>query len=295
MSPSALLLLFQLESALAAIDADDLRTHVRFLASDELRGRAFGHAGNEVAALYLASVFDRAGIEGEDGYFQRFEAWTSSLGPESSLTYPGAKTPYLVGEHFYPLHWSPKATVTAPLVFAGYGISAPELSYDDYQSVDAAGKIVVVLDHEPEEGDVGARFAGRGRTVHSQPARKIETAAALGALGLLLVPDESSHPDQPAPLDAAGYWPDSPAPRDEWFFSAPRASSTFVSAMISPSLARELARRDSVTIVSDVERRPLAARNVVGYLKGSDAVLQHELVIVGAHFDHEGVDAEGAI
>ncbi len=292
---AALSSLAQLEAGVAAIDAGDLRAHVRFLASDELQGRALGHPGNEVAALYLASVFERAGITGEADYFQRFEVFTSSLGPSSSLTYPGAAAPYLVGKDFYPLHDSPQGTVTAPLISAGYGISAPELSYDDYEGIDATGKIVVVLDHEPEEGEVGAGFAGRGRTVHAHPAKKIETAAARGAVGLLLVPDESSHPDQPPRLDAAGYWPNSPAPRDEWYFPSPDSRSTFVSAMISPSLARELSTRESITLVSAVKRQSLQARNVVGFVEGSDPSLRQELVIVGAHFDHEGLDSEGAI
>src|SRR5262245_36248749 len=108
----------ELDAALASIELADLEAHVRFLASDELRGRPLGHPGNDVAVLYLASVFERLGIEGDAGYFQSFDVESSSLGPSSSLTYPGAESPYLAGHDFHPLHSSPSVTVRAPLVFA---------------------------------------------------------------------------------------------------------------------------------------------------------------------------------
>jgi hypothetical protein len=248
----------ELDRATGSIEVQDLEAHVRFLASDELQGRALGHPGNDIAAAYLASIFERLGLEGEAGYFQRFDAASSALGPSSSLSYPAAAAPVLVGNDFYPLHSSPTATVHAPLVF-------PE-----GRDVDVEGKIVVIA-------DTGS---------HPRPEQHVDAFSQEGAVGLLLVRE---------PLDAGAYWPDAPSPRDEWYFLPSDPSSKLVSARISQRLATELSARDSLTLVSDVIRRPLAARNVVAHVRGAEAGLARDLVVVGAHFDHEGVDAEGRI
>src|SRR5262245_25945750 len=253
------------EDAAESIAAADLRAHVRFLASDELRGRALGHPGNDAAALYLASHFERAALETEEGYFQRFGIVTSALGAGSFLSGSDGNRSS-VGGDFHPLHSSASATVRARLLFAGYGITAPELAYDDYEGLDARDKIVVAMRHEPEDGEIGLRFAGRGTTVHALPERKVETARDHGAVGLLLVPDARAHPDEARSLDPKQYWPEHPSPADEWYFASDGSRPELVSAMISPALADELSRNGSeVTLAVDLNRRELSARNVVGY------------------------------
>lgn len=310
--------------AMLSIRAADLEAHVRFLASDELQGRALGHPGNDVAALYLASVLERLGLETEDGYFQWFEVSTSSLGKASSLT-QGTSVRYPVGEDFYPLHTSASATVTAGLVFAGYGITAPELSYDDYAGLDVRGEIVVAFQHEAQEYDDRSRFAGRAETVHARVEAKIDAARARGALGLILLPDSLSHPDEPPALDWASYWPEQPSALEERYFSTAGLDPGFVSAAVSGALAEKLLQEPlepkqvaiqkalgdasegepvsrpasfavdgpPITLAVDLSRVTLRARNVVGYLKGSHRA--EEIVVLGAHFDHEGIDADGRV
>lgn len=142
-----------------AITANDLKTYVRYLASDELEGRLTGAPGNEKAAEYIADLLERYGVTaGGDGgsYFQKFEfVSTVRLGRSNSLTFRGIAEPADEREaeldaEFRPVAFSSSARVEGPLVFAGYGISAPDAKYDDYAGVDVQGKIVVALRYAPD-------------------------------------------------------------------------------------------------------------------------------------------------
>src|SRR5512141_378751 len=131
------------EQGVSTITADDLRAHLRFLASDELQGRGAGHNGNQVAELYLATVFERLQLARATGvaYLQPVELVFSRLGEQNALTISEqvktatVDTRYSPGGDFYPHPASAARAVTAGLVFAGYGITAPELQYDDYGSI----------------------------------------------------------------------------------------------------------------------------------------------------------------
>src|SRR6516164_5207040 len=90
--------------------------------------------------------------------------------------------------------------VNAPLVFAGYGITAPEYHYDDYKGIEATGRIVIVLRHEPQENDDKSIFEGRQLTSHAELASKATNAKNHGAVGIILVNDLGNHPGDPDEL-----------------------------------------------------------------------------------------------
>ena len=129
--------------------------HVKYLASDELKGRGDGSPELDTAADYIASQFRLWGLRpmgDNNSYFQNFEVTTGAqVGPKTELQLNG--TDLKINEDFVPIPFSNTAEFEGPVVFAGFGITAPELHYDDYQGIDAAGKIVVVLRHQPQEGD----------------------------------------------------------------------------------------------------------------------------------------------
>ena len=147
-------------------EAEEFKRHLWFLASDDLKGRGNDQPEIDQAADYIADWFQRYGLlPGGDNstYFHEFEARTEvELGPETSVTLELAgKTAQLeLGSDCVPLFSGP-SPVSAPVAFAGFGISAPEIGYDDYAGLDAKGKVVAVFQHEPEEDVEGSRFAGR--------------------------------------------------------------------------------------------------------------------------------------
>ena len=284
--------------------------HVKFLASDQLEGRGDGSPGLEAAAEYIARQFREAGLEpfGDVGtFFQRFEMITGlSLEPGNTLTLRSGRNAvdFEIGRDYQLISTSndPSAPAeTLPLVFAGYGISAPALRYDDYAGIDAAGKAVLIFTHEPQENDARSAFEGQNNTVHSSIVRKVEVARSRGAKALIIIED-TNH--SPAP-DRYRRWLRDPQ-AEEYGLPVVHVSRDRVQRAlgtrlnlnnVSAEIDRDLEPRSrplrDVT-VTEVDRtvkvrRPV--RNVIGLLKGSDAGKADEIVIVGAHYDHLGRSA----
>ncbi|MBA3343006.1 MAG: hypothetical protein H0T48_14385 [Gemmatimonadaceae bacterium] len=152
------------------ISEGDLRADLTFLTSDPLQGRMSLENGDAVAIEWIASEFKKAGLKPAfgDSYIQpvpiveyRADAAQSSIvvrrrGGEQKFAWAdisgGFKRP---------------VDITAPVVFAGFGVSAPELGYDDYAGIDVKGKIVLVFEHEPEETNPRSVFNGTGNTRHA--------------------------------------------------------------------------------------------------------------------------------
>jgi hypothetical protein len=169
-----------------------------FLAADEMAGRDATSPDGQIAANYIASEFMSLGLkpvgDGET-YFQNFDMTIGPMDPsETSLKIrigPSEKT-YALGHDFMWTRQSAHPTqVSAPLVFAGYGINAPEYGYNDFSGIDVRGKIVMVLNREPQSNDPNSKFKGRWDTVHSYAWDKIEEVRNAGAVGLLFITDRT--------------------------------------------------------------------------------------------------------
>lgn len=164
---------------------------IKFLASDKLKGRGDGTKELDEAADYIAKRFKKYGLKpaGDNGtYVQRFKITVGAqMGPNNSVVYQSGatRTALTAGQDYVPFSFSEAVTVEAPLLFAGYGITAPEFNYDDYKGVDAKGKIVLVLRHEPQENDEKSVFAGKQLTTHAEIVNKAINARNLGAVGMI--------------------------------------------------------------------------------------------------------------
>src|SRR5437667_11391115 len=183
---------------------------VRTLADPKWEGRGVGTAGLDSAARYVAMEMAARGLSpaGDDGaYFQRMEVTTGvALGEPCSIEVRGRR--YDVGEKFMPIGFSKNGTLRAPVVFAGYGITAPGYDYDDYAGLDARDKIVLVFTNEPGEMDSTSRFDGNVNTPHSELRTKAINAREHGALGLLVVEGPLHHAGEPLRgprADGGGY------------------------------------------------------------------------------------------
>lgn len=289
------------------IDPKAFLAHVKFLASGDLEGRGNGSPGLETAADYIAARFREAGLEpaGDAGtFFQRFEMATGmSVEPGNSVTLHSGRgaVGFDIGRDYQIVSTSGVPTsppATLPVVFAGYGISAPSLRYDDYSGIDAADKAVLIFTHEPQEDDPRSAFDGQTNTVHSTMMRKVEVARKNGAKAILVMDDPNHRPA----TDRFRRWMREPQAEEYgipvFYLSrdlVQRALGTRLNlATASDEIDRDFAPKSralgevTVTAVDRTRRVRRPVRNVIGALTGSDASLQSEVVIVGAHYDHLG-------
>jgi len=289
------------------IDPRAYLEHIKFLASDDLEGRGNGSPGLDTAADYIASQFRAAGLEpgGEAGtYFQRFDMITGlSLQAGNSFTINAERgaVDFQIGRDYQLVSTSSDQSAPAqplPLVFAGYGISAPALHYDDYAGVDSTGKAVLIFTHEPQENDPRSAFDGQTNTMHASMMRKVEVARARGAKALLVI-DDANH--RPA-TDRFRRWLREPQAEEYglpvYYLSRDRVQRALGTRMNLGTVSAEIDRDfepksralNSLTVNAVDQtvkvRRPV--RNVIGILKGTDPSVEAETVIVGAHYDHLG-------
>ena len=272
---------------------------VTFLARDEMKGRGNGMAELDIAADYIAEQFRLAGLtpKGENGtYFQPFEVTTGAqLGAKNELAIAG--TALKITDDFVPIMISNTAEFDGPLVFAGYGITAPELNYDDYAGLDVTDKIVVVLRHEPQENNAQSKFDGTNYTRHAPFVNKAINARLHGAKGIVFLSDPLHRDEEVGPATRRIESSDMGIPA----IHAKRAAFARVFtaagkdlAQIQTEIDRDLQPRSFDLpatrghIATEVTRIKKTVRNVIGALEGSDPMLKNEWVVVGGHYDHLG-------
>ena len=299
-------------SAEPPITEDALLSHIRFLSSDDLQGRGNGSPGLERAADYIAARFKAAGLRpgGRDGgWFQPFELSAGlTIGDGNRLVVRSGATSVSLslGDSYYPLAASPGEDVSqtrtdlagVPLVFAGYGVSAPAFGYDDYEDLDVTGKAVLIFSHEPQENQRDSRLNGRRPLRATTLQRKAREARSRGAVALLVVSDPS-HPVDQARYEHFEIVPDAvdhqvPVLRVARVQMAPLLRAWGLDEVAS-LVDRDLAPRSrplagaTIDYVQRLSLNRRTVRNVVGVLDGSDAGRARQAVVLGAHYDHVGL------
>jgi Peptidase family M28 len=306
-----------ISQTLRGIRAEALRADLEFLADDALEGRATGSRGYDLAAKFVRARFQAEGLTSgtRDGkYFQNVALRRTEVEPNASslvLEANGKKSRFTYDKDFVLIdtHLHTTGSVSAPVVFAGYGITAPELGYDDYAGVDVHGKIVAVVFFEAP-----ASFPGTERAYYMDPQTKREIALAHGAVGML----EFSTPEIEAKFPwefmlrevKIGYnslrWLDStdkPFGLDEQIkttallsrsgaealFAGERQSLQEVFASVKSSKPVSFPLAKMVSISYKTRHTPVNSVNVVGVVPGSDPKLRNEYVVFTAHLDHLGI------
>jgi hypothetical protein len=278
---------------------------VKYLASPELKGRATGSPELETAAAFLAGKYREFGIAPADGksYLQAFDVTTNAkLGPNNRFAFrTGSRRAILDAADYVPFSFSSVGTFKGSVVFAGYGITAPEYHYDDYAGIDVKGKIVLVLRHEPQENDEKSVFAGKELTAHAAFTNKATNAKMHGAAAMILIDDAGNHPhDIPelvkfgstdGPKDAGLEIVEVKESRiDGWFDAAGKNLAT-VQAQIDKDLhPQSFAFPTSIDVEGqvDIQHEVKTVHNVAAYLPGTT----DEYVIFGAHYDHLGMGGQ---
>ncbi len=305
-----------------SIRQSDLRADLFFLASDTMQGRLADTPENRMAAEFIKSRFERMGLTpaGRNGsFYHEYNLMTASLGEGNALvvsaTTGDAERRLRLRQDYYPLSFSASGRARGELVFAGFGIVSPERDHDDYRG-SVEGQIVLVLNHEPGERDPDSVFDGLVTSEASRAVRKALYAQDHGAAALLIVTDVHNHDGSgnfQAQADRA--WPASPRRVPRYMLSAWMNEIRIPAAQISPAVAEALVRGSGRTLAelgeaadisggvapiplngpeleltTSVDRRVVPDRNVVAMIEGSDPELSDELVIISAHYDHDGAD-----
>lgn len=289
-----------------------LAAPIRFLADDALEGRGPGTRGDTLTRLYLASTLALLGLEPAfpgGAYEQPVEllgvvthaprAWTFRADGRNVTLADGADFVASSGVA------APRAELRdAALVFAGFGIQAPEFAWDDFKGADLRGKVLVLLNDDPDWDP--ALFAGPRRLYYGRWTYKFESAARQGAVGAILVhtPKSAGYPWQTVRTSWTG--------ENSRLAEAPEGRGLAVEAWITDDAARRLTAlggrdldqlvaaarsRDfapvplgiTTSLVLDDDVRRYATANVAAVLPGRDANLANEVVVYSAHHDHFGI------
>jgi Zn-dependent M28 family amino/carboxypeptidase len=297
-----------------------IKAHMAFLADDLLEGREAGTRGYDIAANYVASQYAQLGVKpaGDNGsYLQQVPLTASRAASEGGISYTSAdgKSGALTfGEDYLPAAQPNKAEVslTAPLVFVGYGVVAPERGRDDYAGLDVKGKIVVFLSGAP------AGFQTEERAHYGNVGVKRDAAARHGAVGVLTVPTTSSEKNRPFARGVPGYqdwrmtWRDAqdvPYVRGgdaaslatlslkgaaKLFAGAPVTLENVLAAAARPDgqvKGFDLPMQATVQLKTEIEKRQ--SSNVAGLIEGSDPALKAQVIVLSAHLDHLGITTHG--
>jgi hypothetical protein len=287
----------------ASVSAAEAAADVTWLADPARTGRGVGTPGSAAAAEWIAARMRALGLEpaGSQGFLQPFDAPVGArLEGENALAVAG--TELAISQDWRPFTFSDSGVAEGELVFAGYGITAPNLGYDDYAGLDVKGKVVLVADHFPRESDPASPFRAPEVFQFGEWRYKAMNARDHGAAGFIGVRDDWNHPG-PDELPA---WRGQVSSRAGVIaaratlaaLARAGADARALAAPIgeSPRIAprsRPLGIR--VRLAAGVAQERAGTANVVGLLRGSDPALASECVVVGAHFDHLGFGGESSL
>jgi peptidase M28-like protein/PDZ domain-containing protein/PA domain-containing protein len=281
------------------VSAAEAKGVVAWLADPARTGRGVGTPGNAAAAAYLVDQMKAIGLEpgGDDGFLQPFDAPVGAkLAGENLLVLGGRPAP--VGSAWQPFTFSDDGEARGELVWAGYGVTAPALGYDDYAGLDVKGKIVVVAAHFPREADQASPFRDPKAYGFGEWRYKAMNARDHGAAALVAVRDDWNHPGD----DALPPWRGQVASRAG--IVAVRATlAALAGAGVDARRLAATGQEDGkphsralgaeARVVAHVEQERAPTANVIGLLRGEDPAAG--CVVVGAHYDHLGYGGETSL
>jgi len=299
------------KTAAATITPGTLRAPIRYLASDELEGRGPATRGDQLARLYLSSELESLGYQpgGDRGSWEQtvdVVSVTAKLPKVWSFTGKNGNVDLKLSEDYIAGSGvqTPSAGFdNAPLVFVGYGIEAPEYKWDDFKGVDVRGKVLVMLNNDPDWDP--KLFAGNTRLYYGRWTYKFESGARHGAAGVIIVHTTPSagYPWQVVQSSWGGAQFELPAegePRiqmrgwatEDAMRRLLKAGGADLDKLVAQARSRSfkpvpLNLRTSIRFENEVSR--VRTANVAGLLPGSDPKLKDEVVIFTAHHDHFGI------
>ncbi len=297
-----LFLSLTLGASIAVMLSNDslLLEHIQYLASEELKGRGNNRPEIDEAARYIAAHFQEDGLmppgPGKT-YFQEFEVTIGRrLGPNNDVAVKieSERLTLEIGADYFPISYGADTMTEGNLVFAGFGITAPDLNYDDYKDIDVRGKIVLAFEHEPQENSPTSPFHGQQLTPYATVMHKVMNAKHLGAAAVILLPDSYNHDPEELTfhrdqsIDNMGIhvirvtqdWA-------ERLLNLDGHSSAEINRSLHVYLEPCSFEFKGVTahLSLDVVKEHRQIKNVLGLVPGQT----DEIIILGAHYDHLGL------
>jgi Zn-dependent M28 family amino/carboxypeptidase len=299
------------KAAAQTIRPELIRAHVRFLAHDLLEGRGPASRGDQLAQAYVAAQMEALGLEpgGPGGsWFQPFDVLgiTTHAPDVLSIAKGGEKVDLRFREDYITFSGvqQPESRIEdAEVVFVGYGIVAPEFGWDDFKGVDMKGKVLLVMNNDPE--DDPALFAGKTRLYYGRWGYKYEQAARVGAAGAIIIHTTPSAgypwqvvqsswtgeqfelPHEGGPQIQAKSWVTEDAARKIARLGGQDLDALRAAAQKKDFRPVALGARLSLALRNDVKKKQTG--NVIGRLPGRDPALSAQAVIFTAHHDHLGI------
>lgn len=302
-----------LEPGWTTIQQATLKNDVSYLASNRLQGRLSLSKGDDQATYWIADQFKKAGLKpaANNSYLQAVPLIEFIPDKDkSTLSYSANGKAIRWKAPDISIQFYKNIRVNGGIVFAGYGITAPELHYDDYQNIDVRGKIVLIFEHEPQETNPSSVFNGLANTPYATPYLKILNAQQHGAIAVLIAPEPNrSHPSNQDRYKTLIKYLNPMMPAQVLVDS----NITIPSATISDKIAKIIAGKSislsalqatidkqfqpqsqningtKITLVNkNTSSRTAKTYNAVGLLEGSDPKLKQETIIISAHHDHDG-------
>jgi len=285
------------------ITKEEIYEHIKYLASDKLEGRYPGSTGGTLAMDYLSKEFQTYGLTpfGDSSYIQPFDMITDlRLGEENSLviSMKDKSTQYKTEKDWMPLSYSSSGKMSGYLMFVGYGITAPDLNYDDYKGMLVEGKIVVIMTNSPTSNSKDNKFSS-----YESIYKKIIRARDNKAAGVIVISDPTSDDNMPKLVYSLAS-KSSGIPvikvKREYFeniFKDLKFDLKKVQENIDKNLKPESFALTNYTANVSVSLEQVKARtgNVLGYIEGSDPVLKNEVIVIGGHYDHLGWGGENSL
>ena len=294
-------------------DAEKIRAHVKYLASDELEGRGMNQKGGDLAAEHMAAQFKSYGLlpAGDNGtFFQQVPMVSTKTLPETTFTLAptsGAPVELKLLEDYVTTNerQTESADIDAPIVFLGYGISAPEYQWDDYKGYDLKGKVALLFVNEPMSDDPKF-FKGKALTYYGRWTYKFEETARRGAIATLIIhrTDLASYAWtvvrnswggqksflklDGTPKLAAASWIQLETARKLVAMGGLDLDKLFQQAQSRDFKPIELPVKLKAHIASSVQ--PFNSRNVLAYVRGNNPARDAEAILYTAHYDHFGID-----
>ncbi len=283
------------------ITSQEIKADLSYLASDAMKGRFTGSKEERLAGDYIRDEFKLYGLEPafNGSWFQEFpfiEKVEMTKANSLSISLNNKPVKLTAGKDFVTLSYSGKGKAAGEIVFAGYGISAPKLNYDDYAGIDVKGKIVLIMKNHPEHDSSKSEF-----DKYASFRNKATVAKEKGAAAIILVngfaPKNDDDPLAELRYDGA------PAMKE---ICVQQVKRNFVADLFRTegkdfsSLQSEIDRskkpssfiftKSKASLSTEIKEIEKKGRNVAGMLTGSDPVLKNEYIVIGAHYDHLGID-----
>lgn len=282
-----------------------------FLSSPFLEGRDAGTQGIAIASRYIAHQFKHMGLlpGGEQNTFFQYFSTTLGVklgtGNHLATTAQGQQKTWKIQQDFIPFGFSASGTLQGSVVFAGYGVTAPALGYDDYKNLDVKGKIVLLMRHTPFWKQKGPHPWKDRKDLYAEFRYKLLNARSHGATGVLLVDTPRGAGEKEQPLVSL---------RLSRGLSDAGIPALHIKSQVAEHLLQgtgtdlrqrwqqiEQSKRphsrslpNTVSLMVVLQKTQARIRNVIGVLPGSDPILRKEVIVVGAHYDHLGYGSVGA-